>query len=345
MSQENRKLVSIQKIKDINPIKGADRIEVASVLGWKVVVRKGEFNVGDLGAYFEIDSLIPRAKWNDFLADSNKPDKPIRLRSIKLRGQISQGLFMPLNTFDVLGDDVKEGDDITDLINVTKYEPPIPSCLSGEVDCAFPSYIKKTDEHRIQAYPDLIQEFQGKKVYVSQKIDGTSTTISHLNGDVNVCGRNWCYKPSDTNTYWKVTNKYNIPEKLRDIYNKTNNNYGIQGECFGEGIQKNRLNIKGQDLAVFNIINLDNRTRLGFYEFKSFCDKLQLNTVPIIMVCEFKWKSVEELLELAKGNYASGQVQEGIVIRPIENFYSEILCSTEPSFKVINNDFLLGAGE
>jgi len=340
----SRKLASVQKILDIQPIDGADRIEVASVLGWKVVVKKGEFEVGDRAVYFEVDSLLPRATWNDFLADKNKPDAPIRLKTIKLRGQVSQGLLVPVSILDGTDADIEEGTDLTEALGVEKYEVPIPACLGGDVKGPRPSYTPMTDEIRVQACPEVIDEFQGKEVYITQKIDGTSCTISFMNGDVNVCGRNWAYKDDVENTYWKVANKYDIPAKLSKVRQDTGGNFAIQGEVAGPSIQKNRLALKDHELFVFNVIDLNGRKYLDFEDFKEFCKRLDLPTVPVLHVCTFNWKSVDELLELAKGKYASGQHQEGIVIRAVREFESQTL-KGRSSFKVINNDFLLKGGD
>ena len=350
MSETNkttRKLASIQTIKEVKEHPNADKLDILTFqnIGWQCVSKKDEFKPGDTCCYFEIDSLIPIKPWSAFLEDKNKPGKPARLKTIRLRGEISQGLAVPVDVIPELkGKELKEGDDLSELLGIEKYEPPVPACLSGEASGPRPSQVPKTDEERIQAFPDLIQEFQGKLVYISQKIDGTSGTFAQIDNDFHVCGRNWCYKPNDDNSYWKVCEKYDIQKKLCAIRQETGKNYAVQGEVYGEGIQKNRLQISGQDLAVFNVIDLDGRRYLSFYEFKEFCERLQLQTVPILQIVKFEWQSIDELLELAKGKYSSGKPQEGIVIRPVHEFYSDVL-KTRASFKVINNDFLLKGGD
>ena len=185
-----RKLASIQVIKDIKPHPNADRLEIATVLGWQCVVKKGEFCPQDKCVYFEIDSLIPmKHEWARFLQDKNKPSAPARLRTIKLRGKQSQGLCIPVKTVfpdypsimfanGTAGMILEEGSDVTEDLEVKKYEPVIPACLDGEVLGPRPPYTIKTDEDRVQAFPDLIEEFKGKEVAVTQKIDGTSGTFS-----------------------------------------------------------------------------------------------------------------------------------------------------------------------
>jgi len=338
-----RQLASIQTIKDLQPIDGADKIEVATILGWKVVVRKGEFKIGDSCIYFEIDSILPKKDWSMFLVDKNRPDKPIRLKTIRLRGQISQGLAIPITLIPDIGD-ITEGRDVTEFLGIEKYEPYIPAQLAGITRGNFPSYLHKTDETRIQSDPRLIKEFANKQVYVSVKVDGSSVTISHKDGDIQVCSRNLSLKEDDENTYWKIAKQYDIINKLIEIYNKTRINYAIQGEVYGEGIQKNRLGIKGIKLALFNVFNINEGRFLSFDDFKEFCRQIDVPTVPIIYEGMFIWGSVEELLIEAQGTYENGHPREGIVIRPINEFYSQYLRS-RASFKVINNVFLEKIGE
>jgi RNA ligase (TIGR02306 family) len=343
-----RKLASIQRIKEVKEHDNADSLELITVLGWQCVAKKGEFKQEDLCVYFEIDSLIPmKHEWARFLQDKNKPQSPARLRTIKLRGKQSQGLAMPMSILlHIDGLDMyAEGDDVTELLGVTKYEPVIPACLGGDARGARPSYTIKTDEDRVQAFPEIIDEFQGKLVYISQKIDGTSGTYSYMNGDYQVSGRNWSYKESD-NTYWKISRKYEIGDKLKFIHDKSGHNYAVQGEIAGPKIQDNLLELKDHEIFIFNVMHLDQGRFLNFYEFKEFCERTELPTVPILQVCEFKWKTVDELLELADStSYPNGHVNEGIVIRPVHECQSNALGGGRASFKVISNKYLRKTGK
>ena len=338
-----RKLVSIQSIKALDPIPDADRILVATVLGWKVVVRKDEFRVGEPCVFFEVDSLIPRKPWNDFLANKNKPDAPIRLKTVRLKKQISQGLAMPLSICNEASS-LKEGDDVTSLLGVTHYEPPIPVCLGGSVKGKMPGYVPHTDELRIQSYPALLDEFKGKLIYITVKVDGTSSTFAFKDGEFDVCGRNWSFKDGVDNTYWKIANKYDIHAKLKKIHDETGKNYAIQGEICGPSIQKNRLGLKDHELFVFNVYDINAARYLDFPDLQSFCVVNDLRQVEVIMCNEFNFGSIDELLELAKGEYESGQPREGIVIRPVKEFISNVL-NTRASFKVLNNVFLEKEGK
>ena len=339
-----RKLASIQKIRDVKEHTNADSLEIITVLGWQCVAKKGEFKAGDLCVFFEIDSLIPmKHEWARFLQDKNKPQSPARLKTIKLRGQRSQGLAMPISILPSVVEypvAIEEGSDVTDILGVTKYEPVIPVCLSGDVHGPRPSYTIKTDEERVQAIPDIIKEFLGKLVYISQKVEGTSGTYSYMGGDYQVSGRNWSYKEAEGNTYWKMSHKYELKEKLAMVHERSGISYAVQGEIAGPKIQDNLMGLKDHELFVFNVMNLNTGAFLPFYEFKEFCSRLELTTVPILQICEFKWNSIEELLEFADStNYPNGHVNEGHVYRPIQEFNSEVI-GGRASFKVVSNKYL-----
>lgn len=331
-----RKLATIQTIKDIQPIPNADKIDVCSVLGWKVVSRKGEFKVGEQAIYLEIDSLLPFTSWSEFLRDQKNPEKPIRLRSKKLRGQVSQGLLLPLSILPETIHIYQEGEDVTQALNVILYVPPIPACLSGQVRGSFPSVCPKSDEMRIQSYPDVLKELKGKEVYWSVKMDGTSASFMNIDGDIHVCSRNLSLKETEGNTYWKVFRKYDLENVLKDA-----GSFSISGEVCGPSIQKNTAGLKDHELFVFNVYDIKNGRFLDFVDFKGFCSKYHLTTVPIDRTGMFSFETVDGLVdEATRVKYANGSRAEGYVIRPVVEGYSDVL-SGRLSVKVINNEYLL----
>jgi len=147
-----RKLATIEKIIDLQPIKNSDFLERATIKGWQLVVKKGEFSTGDFCVYFEVDSILPIRPEFEFLRKNcwNSRYNGFRIRTVKLRGQISQGIAFPLS---ILGDRnlsvLNEGYDLTEELGIQKYVPEIPSCLSGTVEGLFPNFIPKTDEERV----------------------------------------------------------------------------------------------------------------------------------------------------------------------------------------------------
>ncbi len=375
-----RKLASIQKIREILPIEGADAIELAVVNSWKVVTKKGEFKPGDLCVYFEIDSFLPMEKDFEFLRKSSYKKmgdlEGFRLKTIRLRGQVSQGLCLPLSILEKddemkigiskqpwgdqlqLGpyDDaivIEEGTDVTEYMCVLKYEPPIPAELSGKVKGGFPGFIRKTDEERIQNMTGHFERMKSEKYYVTEKLDGSSATYYFRDGIFGVCSRNLeladpgefvpgtvlcedgVERPKKENTFWKVAKELFIKEKLETL----EQNYAIQGELIGEGIQGNPYRIKGHTVRIFNVFNIDTQEYLGLEEMREFLDKINADSNPIEMVPilfeDYTLpETIEEILSQAEGKSVlnSGTEREGIVIRNRDKSIS---------FKAISNNFLL----
>lgn len=337
-----RKLASIQKIKALEPIENADAIEEVTVLGWQLVVKKGEFRVGDLAVYCEIDSLMPDRPEFEFL----KP-RGMRVRTIRLRGQISQGICFPLS---ILPPDFKieEDADCTEILGIEKYEPPMPACLSGIAKGRFPSFIPKTDETRVQVLQRVLDKYKGTKCYVTEKVDGSSGTYFLNKGEFGVCSRNLELLEDEENSFWKVAREMDVENKLRSL----NGNFAIQGELVGEGIQGNKLKLRGQKILFFNAFDIDKFEYLPFQQFFDLMNQLELPTVPLITSDYELENDIDSIIRMAtvKSKICPDVWAEGIVIRPLtENL--DLLLSNENftngrvSFKAINPEFLLKYGE
>ena len=337
-----RKLASIQYVHHISSIEGADRIECVHVLGWKCVANKGQFRVGDYCVYMEVDSFLPISEQFEFLRKSSYKKSEVlgegfRLKTQNFKGQISQGLVQPLS---ILPEgEYHLGDDVTDLLGIKKWEIEERVTNTGTVTGEFPAGISKTDELRVQSYPELIEEFKNVSgYYISTKMDGTSVTMYWKDGCVGVCGRNYEYADDDNCAMWKYAHKKNLPERLKKC---GIGNIAIQGEFCGPGIQKNRLGLIRPEWFVFTVIDLDNQRRYPLDKMQALCEQLMLAMVPIEEVAsEFPYGNVVELLTRANGKYDSGHHKEGIVIRPVIPVYSPTI-EGPLSMKVLNNDYLL----
>ena len=374
------KLASIQRIGKVLPIEGADAIEMVMVNSWKVVSKKGEFKEGDLCVYFEIDSFLPMEKDFEFLRKSSYKKmgdlEGFRLKTIKLRGQVSQGLCLPLSILEN-GDEMKigiskqpwgdqlqlgpyddaivieEGADVTAYMCVLKYEPPIPAELSGKVKGGFPGFIRKTDEERIQNMTNEYDSMRDKHYYVTEKLDGSSATYYFRDGVFGVCSRNLeladpgvfepgsvlcddgVERPKKENTFWKVARELFIEEKLGTL----EENYAIQGELIGEGVQGNPYKIKGHTLRIFNIFNIDTQEYLSLDDMVHFLHKINVDDKPLelVPVINYDYKlppTIEEIIMYADGKSRLNENtdREGIVIRNRDKSIS---------FKAISNTFLL----
>ena len=337
-----RKLATLRRIKKLMPIEGADAIELALVDGWQVVVAK---NVGyqqnDLVIYCEIDSFLPIREEFEFLRRTSYKKMADRegflLKTIRLRGQISQGLILPIT---VLGDNTSglyEGMDVTEKLGIVKYEAPIPASLQGKVKGSFPSFIPKTDEERVQnlekEYNQLI--FSSKhQLYVTEKLDGSSYTAYFNRGQFGVCSRNLELLETEDNTYWKVTRDLKIEEKLRSL----GRNISLQGELIGEGIQGNPYKLRGQTVKFFTGYDIDSGRRIPIREFLDLLKKLGLESVPVLHLGDFILpQTVPDMLKWADGpsQLNPNFPREGVVVRSLDGTVS---------FKSISNQFLLKTG-
>jgi RNA ligase (TIGR02306 family) len=342
-----RKLASVQRVLEIHEIPGADSIALAKVMGWNLIVKKDEFEPGDLCVFFEIDSVLPETDWSEFLRSKQFRVKTFRLNKFGVTGQ---GLALPLSILPYnqtdYGDGPNrpvyerhygEGDDVTDVLGVTKYEPPDEVTdlrQSGRVLRPFIPGIPKTDEIRIQSAPWILQRLHQRPYYATLKYDGTSFTAVHLDGTFRVASRN-CELEDDGNLYWAMAWKYNLPEKLA-LYP----GLVVQGEIVGPGVQKNRMGFSEHKLFIFNVYDSVRNFYYGLWSLKAFCVAMGLEMVEVIETGVGFTMSIEQMQEAAKGNYdLSGHPREGLVIRPADSSIDPLI--GQLSFKIINTDFLL----
>lgn len=337
-----RKLASIQTILNLSPIEGADKIELAKVLGWNVVVQKGLYKLGDKVIYCEVDSLCPDKPEFEFL----KP-RGMRVKTIRLKGQISQGICFPLSIVNIDAG-IEEGTDVTELLCIVKFEPPIPASLGGTAKGVFPSFIPKTDETRVQILQHVLDKYKGTTCYITEKLDGSSATYFIRDGVFGVCSRNMELLETEGNTFWKVARQNDIENKLRSL----GYNCAIQGELIGEGVQGNKYKLKGQEVRFFSVLNIDKYEYAGLDEFVSVISKLDLQAVPFISINYVLENDIDALVKLSvdKSVLNKDVWREGVVIRPlIETIDHEIsngnLHGDRVSFKAINPEFLLKHGE
>lgn len=334
-----RKLASIRKVSDIQHIPDADRICVYVIDGWKVVDSIGKYNIGDLVVYFEVDSFIPNSLC-PFLSKGNEPKeyngvKGERLRTIKLKKTLSQGLILPLYpTCDNIDSMLFEGLDVTIPLGIQLYEQPIPACLAGTVKGNFPSRIPKTSQERIQ---NLVTEFNEWKVLnyrveCSEKIDGSSMTCYIIDNEFGVCSRNLDLQYDENNTYWKVAIQNDIENKLRSL----NKNIAFQGECYGSKINGGIYKIPDHRFMLFDVYDIDAGRYYSSKERIELAEALNIDHVPIIDIMNLNsFNTIDEILEFADGKSVINPAvnREGLVFKCIEN--------PDIHFKAISNSYLL----
>jgi RNA ligase (TIGR02306 family) len=329
-SEMTRKLASVRRIVEIKQIDGADSICLYRVDGWWVVDSIGKYGVGELVIYAEPDSWVPY-ELAPFLCRGKEPRefngvKGERLRTIKLRGQISQGLVLPLDPSEDMAFD---GQDMTERYGIQKWEKPIPAQLQGQMRGNFPSWIRKTDQERVQNLDGEI--YWDDEYEITVKLDGSSMTIWNHDGEVGVCSRNVDLKmDQEGNSFVNMAKKIlGRIELLEEI--------AIQGELIGPSIQGNREGLAEHEFYVFDIYDIAAQAYWSPLSVQAYCETAGLNHVPVIdSACKLIDKgicSIESALAFAEGKSLNNPVREGLVFKRTDG---------EFSFKAISNVFLLG---
>lgn len=365
----SRKLASIKTISDILPIEGKDRIELAIVDGWQIIVKKGEYEIGDKTVFVEIDSVLPEKEEFEFLR-KNK----FRIKTMKLAGTLSQGICFPLSLLPQ-NKEYNLEDDVTEILGVTKYEPnednrdieeqprevskkykhPIfqylfkyawirKLVLPKKQNKGFPEFISKTDETRIQNMPFILKDKSNTYV-VREKVDGQSGTFflrkmdkkwpwQKHNYDFGVCSRNMRLWNETNSSYWFVANKYKIKEVLKDLIGK-NDFVAIQGECISPKVQGNKYKVNEPYLFAFNLIYPNGK--VSCLEGEKILNEYGIKWCPLVAKDFVLPDTVNDLLDYAAGKSALyNTLREGIVLR---NY------SKGTSFKAVSPEFLIKHGE
>jgi len=346
-----RKLASIQKIRAIHPIKGADKIELVMINDWQVVAAKAEGHVaGDLVVYCEIDSMLPEIPEFEFLRKGCYKVLPdgtagFRLKTIRLRGELSQGLIISLAAATKIAESrghalSNEVDtDVADALGIIKYDPPLPAHLAGMALGLFPAFIQKTDEERCQGLTDRWEELRENTYYVTEKLDGSSVTFFLNDGVFGVCSRNLNLAETEGNTQWRLARELDLEERLRRL----GKNIALQGELIGPGIQGNQYRLNKHEVRVFNVFDIGTHRKMSLSETLDTLGILneqgpKIMTVPLFKINYRLPSTIEELLEEAEGKstLCEEAEMEGIVLRTLDS---------RVSFKAISNRFLLNGGE
>lgn len=338
-----RVMAWVTKIEEVAPIENADKIEAFRTGGWWVVDRKDAYKVGDLAIYVSIDSWVPNTV-APFLSKGKEPReyngvKGERLRTVKLRGTTSQGLLLPVS---VVEGEVSEGQDVTGLLNIQKWERPMSPQLAGLARGNFPDFITKTDQERIQNCWDEAKSHD-ELFEITMKLDGSSMTVYYRDGEVGVCSRNLDLKLDEDNAenaFVKTATELGLIDSLKMI----GRNMAIQGELMGPKIQGNPEGFTEFHFFLFDVFDIDRGVYMRPHDRYEFHQQLikgmnesqahRYNHVPIISLGEYlrNFHTLDQMLEYAEGRSINADVREGIVFKSHGSRYS---------FKVISNQFLL----
>lgn len=346
-----RKLATVVYIEETKPIPNADRICAYRYRNWWVVDQIGKYNVGDKVIAIEIDSWVPHETAPFLTKEGSEPKEYLgvkgqRLKTIKLKGQISQGLI-------IASDDTHEiGNDVSESLGIIKWENLFIAERSN-ADCkgSFPSFLKKTDQERVQNIGELYDLWNTFEEWeCTEKLDGSSMTVFHYNGEFGVCSRNFELKRNNDNRFWFAAARYDIEKKLSMI----GKNIGIQGELIGPSIQGNPYNQSDFKFFVFDITDISEGKKLNPVDAQLFCKENGLDYVPVVncpaINKECKTSIHDEMIKHASGMSILNKktIREGVVFKPVlinGVKVQEYVSSEQKSFKVISNEYLLKKGD
>ncbi len=333
----------IVNIDNVEKHPDADVLDICTVGGWKCITKRGEFQKDQKAVYISIDSWVPHTL-APFLSKGNEPReyngvKGEKLRTLKLRGKISQGLLLPVSV--VVQDGVNgeefpfiEGSDVSEILGIQKWEQPIDGKLSGEIKSSFPSFIPKTDQERVQNLKNQLAIFQVNNLLfeITEKLDGSSCTIYYYNGEIGVCSRNLELKEDKDNVFWFVAKK----QKLIDILSSLKRNIALQGEVIGPKIQGNLYGVNEPMFFLYDIFDIDKGEYLPMEERWNFSAENNIYHVPVLGKNEPIVGNMDDIISSAAG-YSILNIKaqrEGVV-------YKSVCDPSNIHFKAISNIFLL----
>ena len=326
-----RKMASVQRVLEKKSIVGADLVEAYRVNGWWVVDKKDAYEVGDLVVYCEVDSWIPHTLAPFLTKPGHSPREYLgikgeRLRTVKLKGQLSQGLLLPL-----VEDNSEEGQDFSEILGIIKWED---TRYMANMDArgSFPDFIPKTDQERVQNLDRTLEKYFGQSFEVTVKRDGSSLT-AFVNGEESgVCSRNVNLKETEDSAFWAAANSLSLIPKILS----TGRNLALQGELMSQKIQGNYEKVQGIEWNCFDIYDIDARKYLLPKERRELCKQLNIPHIKVVEEDFVLCHNVDQLLEMAEGPGVNpGVKREGLVFKQNNGQFS---------FKAISNSYLLKRG-
>jgi RNA ligase (TIGR02306 family) len=324
-----RKLASIQRIWKIEPIEGADRIELVRVMGWQCVAKKEEFAKYDLCVYIEIDSVCPKEDERfAMLASTNW-----KVKTRKMKNTLSQGIALPLSIFGWTDADVTLEEDVSEKLGIKLFEN-YETFNATEAKGGFPGFIRKTDQERIQNLSlKTFENYSELEWEKTEKLEGSSGTFFVRDSEYFACSRNLVMRLIEGSRWLHFTEKYDLENKLK-AYGK---NIALQGECIGPGIQGNIYKLKELEFRIFDVFDIDAQRYVNPHERWKILEDLGLMHihVPILdKAAKFNGKTKDDLLLEADGQSVLGNsLREGIVWKCVTN--------GDYHFKTVSNKYLL----
>ena len=378
----------------ILPHPNAEKLELAQVADYRCVVGKDLYKTGDLVAYIPEAAVIPEDQLQFFGYWSEANGKGLlagskgdRVKAVKLRGEVSQGLVFPVNKIAMyLGQPDREftvGEDVAPLLGITKYEPPIPVGMAGEVYNAGQAVTVDYDIENLKKYPDVLQE--GEEVIFTEKLHGTSFQIGLLPimdkyhhddhfrvktedgegyffiGSKGLGAQGLCFKDVEANAnnvYVRAARQFKLFEKLLKLCNQMLEMNGLtnfeepvilQGEVFGAvqdltyGAKQGEIFFRAFDICV------GERSYRRYFDEEMFAKAMvimELDRCPVLYKGPYSKEKILELTHHTKSKVCPDQISEGGVVKPTKERKDQAIPTMggRVILKSINEDYLLRKG-
>lgn len=323
------KLATIECIQSIAAHPNADKLDLATVSGYTCIVSRDQYSVGEAVVLIQPDTVLPEAEWSEMFRKRSN-----RVRAMKLRGEWSFGIVMPIHTWPELlaYGSIVNGTEVSEIINVAKYEPPQPQHLDA---MGYPpSGLPKTDEERYQNLDGSLP--YGERVDITLKIDGSSATyfckmnVETGEYETGVCSRSLRIKPECSNIYTQAEARYNILAKLKEYCVNNGVSLAVRGEVYGAGIQAFNTNphAKGEvNFALFSVWDFDKHTYAKPSDLHYYANLGYALNIPCVPCIE---KDVVLTAEIVK--YYAQEIDH-IDDKPFEGV---VIKHNTGSFKVLN---------
>jgi RNA ligase (TIGR02306 family) len=322
-------IATIERVTALSDHHNAEKLCVASVLGWNVVCKKSECKVGDLVVYVNIDSIVEPHPYLKFLES-----KSYRIKPCKIRGVVSQGLLIPLSDLKHFTEseiEFFEGQDVSQIIKAKHFEKQVPSRILGQHKALFPDFLIKTDEDNLRNYPKALNEIANHEIYISQKLDGCSATYYVKNGNFGVCSRSVELRPDET-PFWAIVKKHDLAYKMQSV----GIDFAIQGELYGPNIQNNPTGTKQISFSAFNLYLINEKTYSSLDELYKMCEQLEIPVVKVIYRGIMN-HTLSDFIGIANSQYYDlDKLCEGIVVRTSIPLKSRVMSKDRWSAKVLN---------
>ncbi len=303
-------IVPVTTIEALSPHTNADSLELAQVLGWQLVVRKGEYQVGEKIVYFPIDTLLP-LELSDRLNVTKYLSKQ-RIRCAKLRGEPSFGLAVRPDQDWPLGENVAE------FYQARKYEPPV-RVTAGDAEVAHPLFVAYTEIENMRNFPDIFDA--GESVILSEKIHGTCARIGCIEGELMAGSKQVRRKrPVEdrfaSSTYWFPFTLEPVRRLIEHLARK-HRQVILFGEVYGSKIQSFHYGLRGVlGFRAFDLL-LDGHY-MDWPDFLEICAQYNVETVPALATIPFDLAAVKRYSEgKTQLMDTDAHIREGVVVRPV----------------------------